>query len=182
MRHSIGRTAVGSRLFVTRNRCVALLIWAALLLAPRVQAQVLYGSLVGTVTDPAGAAVPGANITALEVQPGVKQTGTSDSSGIYRFTALLPGTYKVTITGPQFSTQETAGVLVRANEIARVDAQLKVGSATQNITVTTAPPLLQTDSADVHTDITAKEIQNLPIMGSQGGNFQELLRTVPEPG
>jgi hypothetical protein len=64
----------------------------------------------------------------------------------------------VTVTAPTFSTQETAGVVVRANEIVRVDAQLKVASATQNVTVTTAPPLLQTDSADVHTDITAKEI------------------------
>ena len=182
MMHSINRTIKDSRLFVTRSLGVVLLLVSVLLSGQTAQAQVLYGSVVGTVTDTTGAAVSGANVTASEVQTGVSQTGTSDSSGIYRFTALLPGTYKVTVAAPKFSTQETAGVVVRANEIARVDAQLKVASATQNVTVTTAPPLLQTDSADVHTDITAKEIQNLPIMGSQGGNFQELLRTVPGAG
>jgi outer membrane receptor protein involved in Fe transport len=145
-------------------------------------AQVLYGSLTGTVIDSSGAAVVNGQVTALQDQTGVSQTVVTDSSGIYRFTTLLPGDYKVTITTPGFSTQEIHGVLVNVNEIARVDAALKVASATQSVTVTTEPPLLQTDKADVHTDITAQEIENLPIMGSQGANFQELLRTVPGTG
>lgn len=160
------------------------LLLAGLLLlgSPWADAQVLYGSLTGTVTDSTSAAVAGAQVVALELHTGVSGTETSDSSGIYRFTSLVPGTYKVTITAPNFQTQETVGVVVRANEIARVDAQLKVGTAAQNIIVTTAPPILQTDTADVHTDITAREIENLPIMGSQGANFQELLRTIPGAG
>ncbi len=72
---------------------------------------------------------------------------------------------------------------VSANEIARVDAQLKVGSEAQNVTVSTEAPLLQTDKADdVHTDLTARQIENLPTMGSQGRNFQSLLRTIPGVG
>ncbi|MBW4040179.1 MAG: TonB-dependent receptor [Acidobacteria bacterium] len=169
-------------LFAARLTAIALLFAAALLSLPAAHAQVLYGAIVGTVTDATGASIPGAQATALELQTGITQNVTSDSSGIYRFTALLPGTYKVTLTAPTFSTQETAGVVVRANETARVDAQLKPASATQNVTVTTAPPLLQTDNADVHTDFTAKQIEDLPIMGSQGENFQELLRTVPGAG
>src|SRR6185437_13014030 len=62
-------------------------------------AQVLYGSLTGNVTDPTGAALGGAQVTAVEAQTGVSNTQTTDASGIYRFPALLPGTYKVTITG-----------------------------------------------------------------------------------
>jgi len=146
------------------------------------RAQVLYGTLTGTVTDPSGAAVPGAQVIALEVQTGVSQTVTGDSSGNYRFTALLPGTYKVTISAQGFATQETPGVVVRVNETARVDAPLKVGSATQNIVVTTEAPILQTDRADVHTDLTSQQISNLPVMGSQGRNFQRLLQTVPGTG
>jgi hypothetical protein len=73
-------------------------------------------------------------------------------------------------------------VPVRANEIARVDAQLKVGNVATEVTVTTAPPLLQTDNADVHTDISARDLATLPIVGSRGGNFQELLRTVTGAG
>ncbi len=88
----------------------------------------------------------------------------------------------MTITAPGFSTQETPGVRVAANEIARVDAQLNVATAVQNVTVTAEAPIHQTDKADVHTDLTAQEIENLPDMGSQGRNFQSLLRLVPGAG
>jgi hypothetical protein len=139
-------------------------------------AQVLYGSLTGTVTDPSGAVVNGAKVRSVEVQTGVTQEATTDSSGIYRFSTLLPGTYKVTISASGFGAQETPGVLVRANEIARVNAELTVTSATQSVTVPSEAPLLQTDKADVHTDLTAQQIENLPDMGTHGRNFQSLLR------
>lgn len=145
-------------------------------------AQVLYGSLTGTVTDTSGAAVVGAQVTALQVQTGASQTATTDASGIYRFSTLLPGAYKITISAQGFASQETPGLAIRVNEIARVNAELKVASAAQSVTVTTEPPILQTDKADVHTDITAQQIESLPIMGSQGANFQSLLRTIPGAG
>ena len=96
--------------------------------------------------------------------------------------ALLPGTYKVTISATGFTRQETSGVELRVNDIKSVDAQLKVGNAATEITVTTAPPLLQTDTADVRRDITSHELATLPIFGSQGGNFQAVLRTIPGSG
>jgi hypothetical protein len=165
------------------RRVMVLSASVILMMGPRkVLSQVLYGSLTGTVTDSSGAVLPHAQVTALEIQTGVSQTATTDASGIYRFTSLLAGTYKVTITAQGFSTQQTPDVLVRQNEIARVDAQLKVASAAQSVTVTTEAPLLQTDTADVHTDFTSRQVENLPIMGSQGGNFQELLRTIPGAG
>ena len=82
---------------------MALLFCAMAFSVPIVQAQVLYGTLTGTVTDPTGAVVVGASVTALETQTGVSQTAETDSAGIYRFTALLPGTYKVTISAPKAS-------------------------------------------------------------------------------
>src|SRR5690348_8814186 len=93
------------------NRIIAI---SGLLLAlgAGAYAQVLYGSLTGTVTDASGAVVNGAKVSAVEVRTGVTQTAATDSSGIYRFTALLPGTYKVTITAPSFAVQETPEVLV----------------------------------------------------------------------
>ncbi len=142
-------------------------------------AQALYGSITGTVADQSGAAVPGAEVTARAVRTGASATAVADSSGIYRFTGLLADTYTVTISAQNFAKQETAGVIVRVNEVTRLDAQLKVASSTQSVTVTTEAPLLQTDKADVHTDITSQQINNLPIMGSQGANFQSLLRTIP---
>ena len=150
--------------------------------SPRAEGQVLYGTLTGTVTDASGAVLPGAQVTASEASTGVNRTEATDSSGIYRFEALLPGTYKVTISATGFSTQETPGLVVSRNEIARVNAQLKVASATQNVTVTTEAPLMQTDKADVHSDLTEQQIENLPIAGTQGRNFQSLLRTIPGAG
>jgi hypothetical protein len=160
-----------------------LLIALLFFLAPGIAlAQVLYGSLTGTVTDASGALVSGARVTALEVQTGVSQSATSDSSGIYRFSNILPGTYKITLEVQGFSTQETSGVQVRVNEVARLDAHLRVAGAAETVVVTTEAPLLQTDKADVRTDLTSQQILDLPTMGSQGRNFQSLLRTIPGTG
>lgn len=167
---------------VLKQNRILLIVLVLFLLPATGLAQVLYGSLTGTVTDASGAFVPGAQVTALEVRTGVSSQATTDSSGIYRFTTLFPGTYKVSIKASGFSTQETPGVAVRANEVARVDAQLKVASTTQSVVVTTEAPLLQTDKSDVHTDLTSQQIQDLPTMGTQGRNFQSLLRTIPGAG
>ena len=141
--------------------------------------QVLYGSLTGTVTDASGAVVSGAGVTALEVRTGVTQNATTDSSGIYRFATLLPGTYRVTITAPGFSRQETPDVRVSVNAVTRVNSQLKVGTATENVTVTTEAPLLQTDRSDVHTDLNTAQVQSLPSISSEGKSFQALYRIIP---
>ena len=161
---------------------LATVMLAFVVLTVPMAAQVLYGSLTGTVTDASGAVVANAQITALETKTGVSQSATSDSDGIYRESTLAPGTYKVTITAPGFGTQVTSGVEIRANEIARVNAALKVSAGTTDVTVTTEAPLLQTDKADVHTELTTEQIEELPTAGSQGRNFQNLLRTVPGAG
>jgi hypothetical protein len=145
-------------------------------------AQVLYGSLTGTVTDPSGAAISTAKVQALNVGTGVVQEGATDINGIYRFSALLPGVYKITISAPNFGTQVTQEVRVEANEVERVEARLKIAAATQNVTVTAEPPLLQTDKTDVHGDLTSREVNDLPSAGSQGRNFQSLLQLIPGAG
>jgi hypothetical protein len=144
------------------------------------QAQVLYGSLTGNVSDPSGAVVPGAHVEALNVATGVKRDTTSDSSGIYNVPDLLPGVYKVTVSATNFGGVATEGVTVSANSITRVDTHLKLAQQTETVTVTGAAPELQTDKSDVHTDLTAHQIASLPITSSVGGrNFQSLLRVVP---
>src|SRR5215472_4149397 len=165
-----------------RAAAIVAVVFFASVFVPPALAQLLFGSITGNVMVTSGAAVPGPEVIALDTQTGVSQTATTDSGGIYRISALLPSTYKVTINAKGFATQETSGVIVAGNEIARVNAELKVASANQSVVVTTEAPLLQTDKADVHTDLTSQQIGNLPIMGSQGRNFQNLLRTVPGAG
>jgi len=143
------------------------------------QAQVLYGSITGTVTDPSGAAVSGARVEALNIGTGVTQAATTNESGIYRYVVLQPGTYKVTISAPGFATQVTENVSVVVNNVVRVDAALKIAPQQQALTVTAEAPLLQTDKADVHTELTSKHLDSLPINSSQGRSFQALYRLVP---
>jgi len=144
-----------------------------------VSAQVLYGTLIGNVTDPSGAIVPNAKVDALNVQTGVTKTTTTDSSGTYRIPDLQEGTYKVSVSVQGFATLVLQNVGVTVNNVKRADAQLQVAQAQTTVEVTASQEVLQTDKADVHLDLTTQQIENLPISGSQGRNFQTLLRIIP---
>src|ERR1051326_5263315 len=87
------------------------------------QAQVLYGSLTGNVTDSSGAAIPNASVVALNTGTGVSQTVTTDSSGTYRFNALQAGVYKVTISAAGFAAKAFDRVDIANNLVRRADAQ-----------------------------------------------------------
>jgi len=145
-------------------------------------AQVLYGSLTGNITDPNGAAVAGAKVEARNVNTGTAQEATADSNGIYRFVTVLPGTYTITITAPGFAKQENQNVLVIVNTVRRVDVSFTLAKVNESVTVTSEAPILQTDKADVHTDLNAQQIDSLPDAGTQGRNFQSLLRIIPGVG
>jgi hypothetical protein len=148
-------------------------------IAPPASAQVLYGSLTGNVTDPSGAALPGARVEALNVNTGVARQDTTDQRGIYLFPELLPGIYKVTISATGFAAKETDNVRVDANTARRVDAQLAVAKQVQTVEVTGAPPPLQTDRADVHTNVQTSTLTNIPLTSSAGRSFQSIYRVIP---
>src|SRR5438094_124243 len=145
-------------------------------------AQVLYGSLTGNVTDPSGAVVPGAQVEALDTATGVSRLATTDSAGVYRFAELLPGVYRITGTATSFGAYVADNVRIDANTTRRVDVQVQIRQQVEAVTVTSAAPLLQTDRADVHTDLEAKEISDLPLLASNGRNFQSAYRIVPGAG
>jgi hypothetical protein len=145
-------------------------------------AQVLYGSLTGNVTDPSEAVLPGARVEALNTDTGVARTTTTNEHGLYSFSELMPGTYKLTVLAANFGTRITDGIRVTPNAVARVDVRLELKTQIESVTVTSAPPLLQTDKADLHTDLTATQIENLPISSSQGRSFQSLYKLIPGSG
>ena len=178
--NSLKGRAAGKRFLLPA--ALAVLALSFLFTATSLSAQLLYGGINGTLTDTSGAVIAGAQVTAVNSQTGVSANTVTDSAGIYRFATLTPGTYNVTFDAKGFGKQQKNGVHVAVNEIAEENAQLSVGTATQSVTVTTAAPILQTEKADVHTDISSTEIENLPIQGSQGGNPQELLRVIPGSG
>src|SRR5260370_37856390 len=138
-----------------RLRTRSILRFATVLLTvacafPVLDAQVLYGSLTGNVTDPSGAAVPSAKAVALNTDTGVSRETNTDERGGYQFANLQSGTFKVTVTAPSFQTVVQSGVRVNANEVRRADFTLKIAQASETVEVSASAAILQTDRADVH--------------------------------
>src|SRR5512138_3153937 len=112
-----------------------LILAAALLTAPALKAQVLYGGMVGNVTDPQGAVLPGVTVAITNMGTGLKMETVSDDTGNYVFRNLLPGTYDVTFTLQGFTTLIQKEVVVQAGTPRRQDAKLAIGSPQENVTV-----------------------------------------------
>ena len=138
----------------------------------------LYGSLTGNVTDPAGAIVSGAKVEALNVSTGVSKINT-DERGVYLFSDLQPGVYKVTIEATSFKTLVQEDVRVDANTVRRIDAQLQTSGVSESIVVTASSATLQTDRADINITQPTRQVNDLPIAGSVGRNYQSLMGLVP---
>src|SRR5579864_8981866 len=141
---------------------------------PAASAQAVFGSIFGTVTDPSGAAVPNAKVTVTNVRKGTTDEATSNESGNYSVTHLIPDTYKVRIEGPGFKTIEQDNIAVSADAAARVDGQFQVGSATESVEVTSEAPQLKTDRADVSIEFNQKYVEDLPIMNRNFTSFELL--------
>jgi Carboxypeptidase regulatory-like domain/TonB dependent receptor-like, beta-barrel len=129
----------------------------------RLHAQVLYGSVAGTVTDQTGAVVPGAAITIVNDNTGLTRNTTSGSAGDYRLTDLPAGTYTLTVTAGGFRPVKQTGISVTVGTINQQNVQVAVGAVTQEVTVSGAAATLQTQQANVHTTISNYAVQNLPL-------------------
>ncbi len=137
----------------------------ALLLSTPVStwAQQAAGSITGTVTDPSGSAIPNASVTARDVNQGTTWTTKTDSAGVYDFPQIPAGTIAVSVQAAQFATQERSAFALVVNQVARVDFSLAVGRVNQTISVSGAPPLLQTSSTEVGTVLNADDVTSLPL-------------------
>ncbi|MGO4212070.1 carboxypeptidase regulatory-like domain-containing protein, partial [Terriglobus sp. YAF25] len=135
--------------------------------------------MTGVVSDATGSVLPNAQITATNPSTGLSRTTTTDTSGNYQFTDLPPGTYDITFSAPNFTQSVSKGVAVSANQTRRIDTTMSLGAVSDKIEVTTAPPALQTDRADVNYEITSTQVQELPTTSTAGRNFQGLYRLIP---
>jgi hypothetical protein len=163
--------------FIRRPLAVLPLALCFLSAAPRVLAQAVTGTIVGTVTDATGAVVPNATVVVSLTGQNVSHTIKTNESGNFTEPDLEPGNYSVVITAQGFKKLAYDNIAVLTNTTQRVDASLLTGSTSEEVTVTAAPPALQTDRADISTTIEQHQISNLPL--SSGNSFQSLLNTVP---
>jgi hypothetical protein len=161
--------------------CVALVAVALLLsMGSMAHAQVLYGSITGTVTDKTGAIVPNAAITLTNQDTGARRTGQSNGDGSYDLLDVLPGNYSVAAQVSGFAAYRVNDIHVEVNSRVRVDVTLQPGAVTTEVTVNgTQAAALQTESAEVNSQITQTELNALPSTSSAGRNFQALYTIIP---
>jgi len=139
-------------------------VLVCLLALAHAAAQVTTADIVGTVTDPSGAAVVSGTATATNIGTGVTQTVALNSAGGFEFTLLQVGTYSVSVQASGFRKYVTQ-VTLAVGDRARVNAALVLGQAAETVTVESITPALQTDDSTIGTLITSQATQDLPLNG-----------------
>jgi carboxypeptidase family protein len=150
--------------------CFVLLIGCTLSVA-----QTITGSITGTVTDPGGAVVSGATVTATSAATGVSSPTQTNGTGVYTLKFLPIGQYTVAVTAPGFETSTTAPFTLEVAQEARVDVKLTVGSVSANVVVTSAAPILDVENPTTGDTITSETATEIPL---QARNFSSLTSLV----
>ena len=145
------------------------LAWAELLFAQS------GGTINGRVTDPAGAAVPGATVAVMNVDTGANRNTVTNAEGLYSFPALDPGTYRVRIEKSGFAPT-TRAMTVFVGSTSTLDLSMAIAGTTQEVDVTTDEPLIETTQSGLAGTLATKEVQELPMLNR---NFTGLVTLVP---
>jgi hypothetical protein len=160
---------------IVRGTAIALSL-AGLLVGSVGEAQVTTGTIVGSVKDPQGGAVPGATVTITEVNKGTVSQYATDPEGAFVAPFLIPGTYEIAVELSGFRKYVHRGVVLQVNQRARVDATLEVGGLAEATEVIGLAPLTRTDSAELGEVIEERAVRELPL---NGRNFATLVYLVP---
>lgn len=153
-----------------------LLLAACLAFSAVARAQVTTGDILGTVTDPNGAAVVQAAIVVENVGTHIKRTAQTSGTGDYVVTLLDPGVYSVEVSAPGFKTYTVSSLQLSAGDRTRVNAGLSIGQVSESVTVAAQESALQTDSSVVSDTIGEKQAEDLPL---NGRNFVQLVQLTP---
>jgi hypothetical protein len=147
------------------------------LTASAAAAQILYGSVTGVVKDPQGGNVPGATVVIVNKETNLTKETTTDADGAFSILNVLPGPYDVKVTLQGFRESVRRDVPVTIGQMSRVTVALEVGSVSETVTVVSNTQLLQTDKADVSTELKSSEIVAMPL--NRFRNYQALMNLVP---
>ncbi len=166
----------GKRVFPRLAGMLPVLLLCGAIIRPAA-AQVLYGSVIGAVTDQSDAVIPGAAVTLTNKNTGESRATTTDEGGRYSFVNVLPGRYDVKVAAKGFRTYTTTDLAVSPNTVARSDVRMEVGQLAEQVTVEASALMLQTDKSDTHSEIQTKVITDLPVGGYR--NYEQLINLVP---
>jgi hypothetical protein len=152
---------------------------ALLILVPGVRmlrGQEFRATLTGQVADPSGGVIIGASVVAVNNDTQITYAGTSSATGVYYIPYMLPGTYTVTVKAQSFKTAVQENVLLVASQSFGLNFKLDVGATSEEVTVSAAPPAIDTVTGSGGTLLGEREIENLPLNGRQ---VYMLLGTTP---
>jgi hypothetical protein len=138
-------------------------------------AQTNNGAIAGSILDSSGGAVVGAQIAATGVETHSVYNTVSSSTGAYRLSDLVLGTYNISVTAPGFKVSELTGVVVQINTTASLDITLQPGNVKETLTVLADAPRIQTETSEIGTVVGTKEIIDLPL--SLSATSQSFLRS-----
>ncbi|MGH9455464.1 MAG: carboxypeptidase regulatory-like domain-containing protein, partial [Terriglobia bacterium] len=134
------------------------------------------GTLTGVVSDPSGAVVPGAKVTATNQATGVALTQATTSAGVYNFQALIPGSYTLKVVAPGFQSYVSKNNVLTSDHVTGLNVTLKVGAETQTVTVESAAPMVNTEEGRLSDLVSGTEATTLPL---NGRNIYQLMQLVP---
>jgi len=140
-------------------------------------AQTVTGSITGVVTDPSGAVVVGAGVSAQNTATGVTATAQTNGAGVYIIRFLPIGSYTLTVQAKGFNVEKVEPFSLEIDQTAKIDVSLKIASAETTVVTETAHPILDTSDATLGNTLTTTEIENIPL---NGRNFSSL--TLFQPG
>ncbi|HWB83838.1 MAG TPA: TonB-dependent receptor [Bryobacteraceae bacterium] len=157
-------------------KVLAKLLVCVCLFAAAVSAQSGNATLTGTVQDSSGAIVPGVTVKVTSVATGVVVETTTNEAGLYYVPNLIPGAYTIDATANGFQPKRISSINLNIDQQAGVNIELAVGVANEQVTVTAAPPILQSEEASVGAVIQSQQVTDLPL---NGRSFTQLLVLVP---
>ncbi len=164
-----------------RNKWMAtaagILCLAAAIFIPAAYAQIIFGSLVGNVTDASESAIAGATVAITNTQTEQQWTLSTNESGTWTLRSINPGIYRVEVSSPGFKSFTRTAIQVHAGATVRADARLAVGDVAEKIEVSARAVVLQTDSVEVRDEINAEEIEVMPLALNR--NYQGMIATLP---
>jgi len=143
-------------------------------------AQILYGSLTGTVTDKTGAVIPNVTLTLTNQGTGAIRSEKANEAGIFNILDVLPGTYTLSTSKVgSFAGFVQKDIPIEVNRQVRVDVVLQLATVSTQVTVTEAAAALQTETAEVNSEISQTQLGQMPLTSSGGRNFEALYTLIP---
>jgi len=132
---------------------------------PGAAAQTTFGNIIGTVSDTSGGALEGAQVTLTNQETDAKLTQTTGSDGLYQFSNLLPGRYRIDVEKPGFKHTTQPDIVVQVQQTSSINLTMQVGDVSQTVEVTSETPLLQPDSSSLGQVIDERKTNEIPLNG-----------------